>query len=164
MAPRPVGGKQRPERGRARDFFALCGLRTYTVAMTTRMDRRQHRSDDPLEAMRLQLDACRRDTRVDAMVIFDEQGLSLAASGSYHTCDEVAATLPLIGRSLDYFEGELSSPEGAWDLAMRRFRVDGGSLFVCAVGGASRIRSRQLLRSMGCATRLLACESASAHT
>ena len=105
--------------------------------------------------MRLQLDACRRDAHVEAMVIFDEQGLRLAASGSFHTCDEVAATLPLIGRNLDYFEGELTSPEGAWDLAMRRFCIDGGSLFVCAVGGRTRERARQLLRTMGCATRLL---------
>jgi hypothetical protein len=123
--------------------------------MSMNSERRRRRSDDPLEAMRLQLDACRRDARVDAMVIFDEQGLSLAASGSFHTCDEVAATLPLIGRNLDYFEGEVSSPEGAWDLAMRRFCVDGGSLFVCAVGGGTRERTRQLARTMSCATRLL---------
>ncbi len=110
--------------------------------------------------MRLQLDACRRDAHVDAMVIFDEQGNSLAASGSFHTCDEVAATLPVIGRNLDYFEGEITSPEGAWDLAMRRFCIDGGSLYVCAVGGPTRERAQQLLRTMGCATRLLSSGSA----
>ena len=108
--------------------------------------------------MRLQLDACRDDGGVEAMVIFDEQGLRLAASGHAATCEEVAATLPLIGRKLDYFEGEVTSPEGSWDLAMRRFAVDGGSLFVCAVGGRTRDRSRKLLRSMGCASRLLAGE------
>ena len=150
-----------PFPGSHRHFFALCGQRTYNVGMMMTTERRQRRSDDPIEAMHLQLDACRRDARVEAMVIFDEQGISLAASGSVATCDEVAATLPLVGRGLDYFEGEVCSPAGAWDLAMRRFCVDGGSLFVCAVGGATRDRSRQLLRTMGCATRLLESERAS---
>lgn len=118
-------------------------------------ERRRRRSDDPLEAMRLQLDACRDDGAVDAMVIFDDQGLRLAGSGDGETCDEVAATLPLVSRDLDYFEGHLSSPRGTWDLAVRRFAVSGGSLFVCAVGGMTRARSRQLLRSLGCASRLL---------
>ncbi len=124
-----------------------------------RTDRRRQRSKDPLEAMHLQLEACRSDGAVDAMVVFDEQGIHLAASGSADTCDEVAATLPLIGRTLDYFEGEVTSPEGSWDLAMRRFAVDGGSLFVCAVGGKTRARSRQLSRSMSCASRVLATDT-----
>jgi hypothetical protein len=119
-------------------------------------ERRQRRSSDPLRALRLQLDACRVDAAIDAMVISDESGLCLAASGSFHTCGEVAAQLPLVANDIDYFEGTVSATDESWDVALRRVEVLGTPLFVCAVGGAGLRRARQLDRSVGGMARILA--------
>src|SRR5262245_50820945 len=68
-------------------------------------ERRRRRSKDPLQALHLQLDACRRAAALDGMVLSDEDGLLLAATGDRDACDEVAARLPLIGRRSPAFEG-----------------------------------------------------------
>lgn len=124
----------------------------------TPRERRRRRSPDPLQALRYQLDETRRRGHFDGMVVADEDGLCLAASGETVACDEIAARLPLIARSLDYFEGLVRSPKARWPVRMSRIAIDKSRLFVCAIGGKQNEPSarRQLDRSARGATRILA--------
>jgi hypothetical protein len=90
------------------------------------------------------------------MVLSDEDGLCLAASGPESTCQELAATLPLIGRKAGDFSGVLLAPGGGMSAMVQRFRVDSAELYMCALGGDEDLRARQIARSIrGCA-RILA--------
>jgi hypothetical protein len=123
--------------------------------MTSKTNRRSHRSHDTLEALHLQLDACRKDAELDGMVLSDEDGLTLAATGDAVACDEIAARLPLIGRKVSDFEGVLLSAENGWRVRMRRFIVAGTELYLCAIGGSEQ-RDAELGRGVGGAARILA--------
>ncbi|HET6613688.1 MAG TPA: hypothetical protein VFG83_16930 [Kofleriaceae bacterium] len=131
-------------------------------------ERRRRRSRHPLSALRYQLDAARRQAHCEGIVVSDEDGLCLAASGETRACAEVAARLPLVARSLDYFEGQVHTNKaisaagddrGPWSVKMSRIAVDASELFVCTIGGAEvddeRLR-RELYRTARGATRILA--------
>lgn len=118
-------------------------------------ERRRRRSADPLWALRFQLDYCRARAEFDALLVSDEDGLCLARSGSFETCDEIAARLPMVARALDYFEGEIASGGRPLKVTMRRFRGPFADLFVCGVGGHSRDRQQHLLRSAAGVARIL---------
>jgi hypothetical protein len=120
------------------------------------IERRQRRSDDTLEALKLQLDACRHDAELEAMVLGDEDGLCLAFSGDESNCHEVAAQMSLVNHKIENFEGVVLAPERAWNLRMRRFRAAGAWLYLCAVGGGTEERGREIQRSIGGVTRILA--------
>jgi hypothetical protein len=118
-------------------------------------ERRKRRSQDTLEALRLQLDACRQDAELEAMVLGDEDGLCLACAGD-PSCQEVAARMALVHRKIENFEGTVVAPERAWNLRMRRFRAAGSWLVLCAVGGGGEPRGREIQRSILGVTRILA--------
>jgi hypothetical protein len=136
-------------------------------------ERRKRRSQDTLEALRLQLDACRQDAELEALVLGDEDGLCLACAGD-PTYQEVAARVVLATRAgavvglgrgggqalvhhkIENFEGTVVAPERAWNLRMRRFRAAGSWLVLCAVGGGGEPRGREIQRSILGVTRILA--------
>jgi hypothetical protein len=118
-------------------------------------DRRQRRSLDTTQALALQLRACCEDARLDAMVLADEDGLCLAAAGPETTCQEVAATLPVLGRKAGDFTGVLLAAGRALETMVHRFRCDESSLYLCAIGGDESLRARQIARSIGGVTRIL---------
>jgi hypothetical protein len=124
-------------------------------------ERRQRRSDNTTLALHYQLDACRRAARLDGLILSDEDGFCLAASGDPQACHEVAAQLPFIGRKVRDFEGVLLGTDGRWRICMHRFGVPGGELFLCAIGPGGAERDRQLARSRGAVRRIL--EPRAAH-
>jgi hypothetical protein len=67
--------------------------------MKLTLDRRRHRTDDPAEALRLQLDAVRRRAALDALVLADGDGLVIAHAGDRDGCAALAAAAPLVGRA-----------------------------------------------------------------
>ena len=141
----PIGEKLGPSAQRPTIF-----------GMTTSAERRRRRSHDTLKALHLQLDACRRAGELDGMVLSDQDGLLLAATGDPEACDEIAAQLPLIGQRVSEFEGVLLSAENGWRVRMRRFRVGRSELYLAAIGGAATTSERELGRGIGGATRILA--------
>ena len=121
-----------------------------------RIERRERRSEDTLEALKLQLAACRQDAGLEAMVLADEDGLCLAWAGEEASCQEVAARMALVNHKIENFEGVVLAPERSWSLRMRRFQAAGSWLYVCAVGGGGEVRGRELQRSIGGVSRILA--------
>lgn len=119
-------------------------------------DRRKRRSNNTTRALRYQLDMCRRASMLEGMVLSDEHGICLAQSGNVAACDEVAARLPLMGQKVRDFAGVMYSAERRYQVRMRRFHVGQGELYVCAIGGRSDQRDRQVLRSITGVSRILA--------
>jgi hypothetical protein len=131
------------------------GAASYDFSMPTR-ERRKSRSPFTLEALRLQLEACRRAAELDGMVVSDEDGLLIAAAGDAEACDEIAARLPLIGQRTEEFHGVLLSAENGWKVQMRRFQVGTSELYLAAIGGEEQRRKRVFKRAVGGAARILA--------
>lgn len=92
------------------------------------------------------------------MVLADDCGLALAASGDAEGCDEVAARLAVIGRKVGEFAGVLFSGEGAWQVSMRRFAVAGSELYMCAIGAGVGPRDTPIEASIGGCARILAAD------
>ena len=119
-------------------------------------ERRHRRSDNTTLALHYQLEACRQAARLEGLVLSDEDGFCLAASGDPQACHEVAAQLPFIGRKVGEFEGVLLGTEGGWKIRMQRFGVTGGQLFLCAIAreripsdGSSPVWSAHMVGSYG---------------
>jgi hypothetical protein len=98
-------------------------------------ERRLRRSGCLADALRLQLEACREDGGLAAIVVSDELGFCVAHSGCDGSHDELAAQLPILAnrarRSLDNNDGRLQPPRA--DLAVTTFSVEGAKLHACAV-------------------------------
>lgn len=119
-------------------------------------ERRRRRSHDTLEALTLQLEACRKAARLDGMVLADADGLLLAAAGDRAACDEIAAHLPLIGQKVGHFEGTLLGPDHGWSIHMRRFKVGPAELYAAAIGAKDEGTDEIVNRGIGGAARILA--------
>lgn len=118
-------------------------------------DRRKRRSNNTTRALGYQLDTCRRASMLEGIVVSDENGLCLAKSGNTDACDEVAARLPMMGRKVRDFAGVMYSAERGYKVRMRRFHVGQGELYVCAIGGRSDQRDRQVMHSISGVSRIL---------
>jgi hypothetical protein len=99
-------------------------------------ERRHRRSACLADALRLQLDACREDEGLAAIVVSDEHGFCVAHSGGDGGHDELAAQLPMLAdpalrRSFEVDDDELQAPRA--DLAVTTFSVGGATLHACAV-------------------------------
>lgn len=121
-----------------------------------RPERRRLRSDDPQAALRYQLAACREDGALDALVLADDTGMCLFAAGFADTCEEVAATLPLLGRKAGDFRGVLLGPAPGHAVLVRAFDVGGTPLYACAVGADDARAEASLARTIAGAARILA--------
>jgi hypothetical protein len=119
-------------------------------------ERRRRRGTTVTQSLRFQLAACCEDGRIDAMVVADGNGLTLAASGDAYACDEVAARMVLVGPRIHEFNGVLLGPGHRWDVQMKKIEFQGSELLVCAVGGTAEARQRQIARGAEGAMRILA--------
>ena len=119
-------------------------------------ERRRRRGTTVTQSLRFQLAACCEDGRIDAMVVADGNGLTLAASGDAYACDEVAARMVLVGPRIHEFNGVLLGAGHRWDVQMKKIELHGTELLVCAVGGTAEARQRQIARGAEGAMRILA--------
>ena len=118
--------------------------------------RRQRRSDDVLIAMTYQLEACRQEAELEAMIVSDENGLCVVSSGKPETCEELAARLPIIGRNAPDFGGILLSGNGGLKMVVKTFTFAGTSLYACALGKPHARLETTLARGIKGVTRILA--------
>jgi hypothetical protein len=98
-------------------------------------ERRRRRSGCLADALRLQLEACREEEGLDAIVVSDELGFCVAHAGGGGRHDELAARLPMLAdpvqrRALDDDDGGLQ-PSAA--LEVTTFSIAGATLHACAV-------------------------------
>jgi hypothetical protein len=99
-------------------------------------ERRRRRSGCLADALRLQLEACREDEALAAIVVSDELGFCVAHSGGDGSHEELAARLPMLADpkrrpSLDENEGGVHGPWAA--AAVATFSIAGAKLHACAV-------------------------------
>ena len=98
-------------------------------------ERRHRRSGCLADALRLQLEACREDEGLAAIVVSDELGFCVAHSGGDGSHDELAARLPLLAdprcRSFDDDDSGFQVP--ITDLSLATFSIAGARLHACAV-------------------------------
>ena len=125
-----------------------------------RKERRRRRATTVTLALSYQLDDCCRDGSIQAMVVADGDGLPLAGAGDPYACDEVAARMVHVGAKIAEFNGTLLGSGSRWDVQMKKVRVDGSELLVCAVGGSAAERKKQIARGAEGALRILASRAA----
>ncbi len=119
-------------------------------------DRRARRSDNITQALRYLLDACRETGHLEAMALADRDGLLLAAAGDREACEEVAARIAIIPVDVGSYRGTVIGEAGAWSVHMRRLRISGLALYVCAIGGGPDDRTKQIARAAVGIERILA--------
>ncbi len=121
----------------------------------TMIDRRRRRSDDTVRAIHLQLESCRRQAGLEAMILADGDGLCIANAGDDDACSEFAARVSVMQRERAGFDGEVWTDEARWDVYVRRFDYEGFALCLCAVGGLPDERVREIEHSLRGVTRIL---------
>ena len=99
-------------------------------------ERRHRRSGCLADALRLQLEACREDEGLAAIVVSDELGFCVAHSGGDGSHHELAAWLPMFADparrgSLDGNDGGLQLPRAA--VAVTTFSIADATLHACAM-------------------------------
>lgn len=98
-------------------------------------ERRVNRSNQLSTALRYQLDASARRARFSSMVLAEDQGLVVAASGNDPESEEIAALSPQIARNCDLWHGRVATSFGERTLTIAAVRSDHGRLFLSGVGG-----------------------------
>ncbi len=120
--------------------------------MFKRSERRTRRSDNPYQALCLQLEQTKRDARLDAVVLAMHNGLVVAAAGEPGVCEELGAVAPLMGRTV--FDPLASSELCADDLEVRTMACGGERFFLASLGGSKK-RDALLRRSVNGVQRIL---------
>ena len=118
-------------------------------------ERRRKRSSDTNQAISFQLETCRKAAGLEAMILADDHGLCIAASGHAPACEEFAARVSVMNREAHGFEGEVWTDNERWRVHVRRFHIDGMELSLCAVGGMDDGRAHQVERSLRGVRRIL---------
>jgi len=101
-------------------------------------ERRNRRAAALADALRFQLDACREDSGLAAIVVSDDLGFCVAHSGAGGEHDELAAQLPLLAdparHGHDVSAAELcpASPASA-AVVTATFSIPGTTLHACAL-------------------------------
>lgn len=122
-----------------------------------RKERRRNRSEDATVALQYQLEACRAEGNLEAIVLADEDGLCVAHAGAADTAGEIAARLPMVGRKAERFRGVLLDADRAIEVVLKRFTLGAATLYACAIGRADERGEVLVARSIGGATRILSC-------
>lgn len=96
---------------------------------TTRTERRRRRSNDTHTALGYQLEHVRQAAGLEAIVLADQDGLSLSHAGDLDVCHELAALSPIVAR-----QGivPLGTRFDAGYVHVRSVRVFGHDLYLCS--------------------------------
>ena len=99
-------------------------------------ERRNRRSGCLADALRLQLEACREDEGLAAIVVSDELGFCVAHSGGDGSHDQLAARLPMLAdpaqrQFLSDDDDDLQPARAT--LTVATFSIEGARLHACAV-------------------------------
>ena len=118
-------------------------------------ERRRRRSAEPGLALHYQLAACCDEGQVAAMALADDDGRPLALAGHPQACRDVAHRLTAVASRIDEAECTVLGDGQRWDVSMRKVQTPTGAVVVCAVGGSSLARHRQIERTRAGAGRIL---------
>ena len=99
-------------------------------------ERRSRRAAGLGDALRFQLDACRQDSGLAAIVVSDDLGFCVAHSGAGGEHDELAAQLPLLANPARCGHGASAAeiaPASPAPVAVTTFSIPGTTLHACAL-------------------------------
>ncbi len=99
------------------------------------VERRRRRSGCLADALRFQLEACREDEGLAAIVVSDDLGFCVAHAGADGSHEELAARLPILAdraRRHSAGESEALRLQGL-ELRVATFSISGERLHACAV-------------------------------
>ena len=127
-------------------------------------ERRLRRSGCVADALRLQLEACREDAGLEALVVSDELGFCVAHAGGDGRHEELAARLPLLADPAQHWsleDDEVEFRPSRTALAVTTFSMAGARFYLCSVGkpgaaaGTTAAGTQALARVASGFTRLL---------
>ncbi len=117
-------------------------------------ERRKRRSSNAAEALELALTSAARRGRLDAVLVVDESGMLVAKSQTELDLTMLAAVTPIVGRGKAVprirRNGELR------EMSVDTTEVLGELLYVAALGGNYRMRSREVAGTKAATRRILA--------
>jgi hypothetical protein len=120
-------------------------------------NRRSRRTTEPTLALHYQLTACCDSGEVVAMAMADDDGVPLAMAGQLGACRDVAGKMMAVAPRIREVECTvLGGGETAWDVSMKKIATPGGDVVVCAIGGSSEARHRQIAKTTASAQRIFA--------
>ena len=112
-------------------------------------ERRTSRSDNPQQALSMQLSRVRDEAGLDALVLASHEGLTIAHAGDPAVCSELAAVAPLLSQGPLTTEIELSQRL----LFVRAVNFEGEALYLASCGdGVDETTPAQVDRLLAKAT------------
>jgi hypothetical protein len=128
--------------------------------MQDTIERRRHRSDDPITALHYQLSTVRTEASFDAVVLVDGSGCLVAGAGAWPVCEELAAYAPFLAHRARAQTAEVASRTGeiARDTHVRTMMIEGSEVMLCARGGVDDVTSWIVRAVAGC-RRILGAEA-----
>ena len=114
-------------------------------------ERRLRRSQDPYQALCLQLEQIRSEGELDAMVVAIDNGLLVAGAGERSVCEALGAVAPLVGSPT--FNGRVPGSLVGQAIEVRSISLEGETVYVAAVGRATG--DAWIARSIGGVRRIL---------
>ena len=115
------------------------------------IERRLRRSQDPYQALCLQLEHSRAHGSLEAVVIAIENGLLVAGAGARQVCEALGAVAPLLADEAPC--GVMPNALDGRIVDVRMTQVDGEVLYVASAGAAKS--DAWLRRSVDGARRIL---------
>ena len=110
-------------------------------------ERRRNRSNEPLAALKLQLEASVARAGFSSLALAEEHGLVVAAAGEPSESEEVAALSPQFAGACELWHGTVATEGGEKMLTIAAVRGAPGPMFLTAVGGQRREIVAELVRS-----------------
>lgn len=91
------------------------------------------------------------------MAMADDDGVPLAMAGQLGACRDVAGKMMAVAPRIREVECTvLGGGEAAWDVSMKKIATPSGDVVVCAIGGSSEARHRQIARTGASVQRIFA--------
>jgi len=120
-------------------------------------ERRENRSDNIYKALELQLSATARRARFSALVLTEDQGLTVAASGDVDKVEEIAVLSPKLAPGSRFWQGNIRSSDGSnRSVTVAPVETGAGHLYLCALGNVSATAIAELQLSGRGIDRILA--------
>ncbi|MEM6994284.1 MAG: hypothetical protein AAF721_27465 [Myxococcota bacterium] len=117
-------------------------------------ERRQHRSENAGDALRLAMNASARRGALDAVLLVDEEGMLVAQSDCDVDLAMLAAVTPIVGRGRAV--PKIRRDGKKLDLTVGTMEVLDEVVYVAVLGGSRHMRSRALMGTAAAAKRILA--------
>jgi len=117
-------------------------------------ERRKRRSNNACEALELALTHAAKRGQLDAVLVVDESGMLVAKSETDLDLTMLAAVTPIVGRGKAVPRIRRGGEQR--DLSIDTLEILGELLYVAALGGCSRARTREVAGTMAAARRILA--------